>query len=248
MTTTGQSNSLDLSSPKTSTSDATCNICKRLLYPFEEVLRCEWAICFCSIDEVHLVLGRICSGAYHWRCLKPQRVSRYGQNENYVCANCSDGVTTTTNSSYRSSNGLNQTESFETNERDLNDGALRRTSEETFRHYENTPSLLTSKTTHRTEFDDYSSLPTNGNHYQHQNSKINKEINQIYPLFSSLFIENVLISLEEFSFENDIRNRTKKKASIDYRHRIIKFMHAVSCLPSEHHKRDWCLWTNLNPF
>lgn len=192
-TTASQLNSLNSSSP----SETTCNICKRLLYPFEEVLRCKSTTSFFTIsNNFILLIGRICYGAYHWRCLKPQRASRYGQNENYICANCSDGgttptTTTTTNSSYRSSNGLNQTESFETNERDLNDMALRRPSEDSFRHYENTPSISTMKTIQRTEFDDYSSPPppplqTNGNHYQHQNSKINKDQKTKVDFLSSL--------------------------------------------------------------
>lgn len=60
----------------------------------------------------------------------------------------------TMNSSHRSINGLNQTESFETHERDYDDGVMRKTSEEI----------------QRTD----SPLKSNGNHYQHQNSKINK--------------------------------------------------------------------------
>lgn len=128
----------------------------------------------------HIRVGRICYGAYHWRCLKPQRVSRYGQNENYVCANCSEGGTTTTlNSSHRSSNGLNQTESFETHERDYDDGMTRKTSEDIHRPYEENP------INQRTDFDDYSPSKTNGIHYQHQNSKINeKQLRRLIDLIS----------------------------------------------------------------
>ncbi|CAF3432081.1 unnamed protein product [Rotaria socialis] len=73
-------NSFGFSSPKLSTAQSTCNICKRQLYLFEEILVCH-----------------LCRGAYHWRCVRPETVSIYGDNAHFLCDQCNhDGISTTT--------------------------------------------------------------------------------------------------------------------------------------------------------
>ncbi|CAF0856317.1 unnamed protein product [Adineta ricciae] len=69
-------NSFGFIPPNTSASQSTCDICKRLLYPFEEVRRCQ-----------------SCHSTSHWRCIEPKTISQYGNNENYICNTCSTGAT-----------------------------------------------------------------------------------------------------------------------------------------------------------
>ena len=114
------------------------------------------------------------------------------------------------NFSHRSSNGLNQTESFETHERDYDDGVTRKTSEDIHRPYEEIQS------NQRTDFDDYSPSKTNGNHYQHQNSKINKR-----RLIDLISLENSLIREKKAD---------KNYINIDSLDTTLTFMHAFSYL------------------
>lgn len=122
-----------------------------------------------------LQIGRVCYGKYHWRCVKPQRVSRYGQNHDYICGNCNDS--TAINLSHRSSNGNNITESFDTNDRDFVNETSRTNSTETnpennIRNYEDKQPEKTRKIT---ELDDYLPSKTNEEEYNLENSKILNE-------------------------------------------------------------------------
>lgn len=38
-------------------------------------------------------LGRLCHGSYHWRCLKPETVSEFGDNRNFICEKCNENPT-----------------------------------------------------------------------------------------------------------------------------------------------------------
>ena len=50
--------------------------------------------------------GRVCHGSYHWRCVKPETISHYGENTHFICDKCNDNITTTTTSpTHRVSNG-----------------------------------------------------------------------------------------------------------------------------------------------
>lgn len=101
-----------------SQSGGTCNICERLLYEFEEILICsflsdsfERKIAIFFVD-----LGRICQGVSHWRCVKPQTVSYYGEHENFVCDACT-GQLSINSSSQRSNVRIKSPDSLETSYR-----------------------------------------------------------------------------------------------------------------------------------
>jgi hypothetical protein len=110
--------SFGLAQPKSSTSQTTCNICKRLLYSFEEILVC-----------------RICHDSYHWRCIKPETISHYGENTHFICEKCNDStITTNTNPSYRLSNDGIKIKSSDSSEID-------------YRNFANIPSKLNTTPT-----------------------------------------------------------------------------------------------------
>lgn len=83
-------NSFGFTSPKAQNGQTNCNICARLLYSFEEIL-------ICMNKENHLnkkhsfrFSGRICQDSYHWRCVKPETISHYGENSNFICEKCNN--------------------------------------------------------------------------------------------------------------------------------------------------------------
>ncbi|CAF3962305.1 unnamed protein product [Adineta steineri] len=148
----------DISSIKPSTPQTTCNICKRLLYSFEEILIC-----------------RICDGSYHWRCVKPDMISHYGENTHFVCDKCNDNITgTTSNSSQRQINGGVKVKSHNTSEADYRDFAnlpskLSTTSTKdtsvvsAIRYFEEKQQQqIPNKTSKLNETDDHLLLQTNG--------------------------------------------------------------------------------------
>ncbi|CAF4328596.1 unnamed protein product [Rotaria sp. Silwood2] len=102
-------NSFGFTSSKSSTSQTACNICKRLLYSFEEILVCQ-----------------LCHGSYHWRCVQPETICHYGENTHFICDKCnysSTATTTTANPSYRLSNGSIQIKSPDSSAIDYRDFA-----------------------------------------------------------------------------------------------------------------------------
>ncbi|CAF1327740.1 unnamed protein product [Adineta ricciae] len=114
-------NSYGISPLKSSTSQTTCNICKRLLYSFEEILIC-----------------RVCDGSYHWRCVKPEMTTHYGENAPFVCDKCDDNLTgTSTNSLARQANGGIKIKSLNSSEAD-------------YREFANVPSKLNATPTRDT--------------------------------------------------------------------------------------------------
>jgi hypothetical protein len=125
-----------------------------------------------------IVLGRICYCADHWRCVKPQRVSRYGQNNDYICRNCNGSIATI--SSHRSSNGNNMTDSLDGNDRDFTNGIsitnsteTEPESETTIIHYDDKQQSQPQKTRKISELNDYLPSQTNEEeHHHHQNSKL----------------------------------------------------------------------------
>ncbi len=126
-------------------------------------------------------LGRVCHGSYHWRCVKPERISHlYGGNNNYICNKCNDDATI--NSSQRLSNGSSRTkslESFDINYRDFvsvpsKTSSIESSVENTIRNFEDQPQQESRsyKTTEESELDDYLPSQTNENEYHHQNGKM----------------------------------------------------------------------------
>ncbi|UJR23107.1 hypothetical protein I4U23_026128 [Adineta vaga] len=100
-------NSYGISPINSTASQTTCNICKRLLYSFEEILIC-----------------RICDGSYHWRCIKPEMITHYGENAQFICDKCDDSNTeSTTNSHQRQTNGGIKIKSPNASEADYRDFA-----------------------------------------------------------------------------------------------------------------------------
>ncbi|UJR25803.1 hypothetical protein I4U23_007153 [Adineta vaga] len=136
--------------PNTPTSQATCNICKRLLYPFEEVLRC-----------------RSCRGSNHWRCIEPKTISQYGDNEDFICAKCNDD-TTNTSSKQTTNNGsfrLKSTDSTNRNYRSTETSVGN-----TIRYFEEKQQQQRSQTPKMTkvsELDRYLPSPYNYTEYRH---------------------------------------------------------------------------------
>ncbi len=125
---------------------------------------------------IFIHIGRVCHGSYHWRCVKPETISQYGENENYICDKCNDS-TTIINSSHRLSNGSNRTnsiESIDTNYRDLVSVPSETNVGNSIRHFEeNQQQFQPHKTTPQvSDLDDYLPTQMNGNEYHHQNSKI----------------------------------------------------------------------------
>ncbi|CAF1064455.1 unnamed protein product [Adineta ricciae] len=137
--------------PNTSASQSTCNICKRLLYPFEEVRRCQ-----------------SCHSTSHWRCIEPKTISQYGNNENYICNKCSTGTTAelpqkpTNSGSFR----LNSTDSTSRTNRsnETNVGSAIRYFEEK----QQQKNAQVPKTTQLSELDRY--LPPHVNHIQYHHT------------------------------------------------------------------------------
>ncbi|CAF4372358.1 unnamed protein product, partial [Rotaria sp. Silwood2] len=165
MTTTANlsSNSFSYASSKTSAQQTTCNICKRLLYSFEEILVC-----------------RICHGSYHWRCVKPETISHYGENENYICDKCND--VTTTNLSPRTTNGgikIKSTDSVITDYRDFASIPSKINSTETnvlntIRYFEEKQQQAQIyKPTKASELDSYLPLQINERDYHQRNGQYN---------------------------------------------------------------------------
>jgi hypothetical protein len=112
--------------------------------------------------------------------VKPETISQYGENENYVCDKCHDG--TTTSSSYRVTNGgikIKSTDSTETDYRDFVSLPSKKhstSSTETnvvnaIRYFEEKQQTQTPKTS---ELDGYLLSHTNENEYyhHHHNGKI----------------------------------------------------------------------------
>lgn len=95
-------NSFGFASPKSS---ATCKICTRLLYSFEEILVCKYQIYhqikFLCIIIIIITLGRICHGSYHWRCVRPETISHYGENTQFICDKCHEHINTNIPSAHR---------------------------------------------------------------------------------------------------------------------------------------------------
>lgn len=69
----------------------------------------------------------MCHGTYHWRCVKPETISYYGDNTHFICDRCNDSMTTTTttttngsnNSSYRTGIKIKSPNTSETDYRDF---------------------------------------------------------------------------------------------------------------------------------
>ncbi len=129
---------------------------------------------------IFINIGRICYGSYHWRCVRPETISFYGNNDNYICDKCNDS-TTNTNSSHRLINSRNRTkspESLDTNHRDFLSIPSRTSSTDanvgnTIQHFQEKQQLSpTHRTTKASELDDYLPSQTNENEYQQQNGKI----------------------------------------------------------------------------
>lgn len=51
------------------------------------------------------LLGRICHGSYHWRCVRPETISHYGENTQFICEKCHEHMSTNGASTHRLSNG-----------------------------------------------------------------------------------------------------------------------------------------------
>jgi len=189
ITKTPSSNSYAYVSPKTSSSSpsspqTTCNICKRLLYSFEEILLCKDLVFLFFFIYLNFLsffnIGRVCHGSYHWRCVKPETISYYGENNNYICDKCKDN-TTDANSPPRLYNGYSRTksiESLDTNYRDLVSAPSRTNSTDTnvgntIRHFEEKQQQSqTHKTTKISELDEYLPTQPDGNEYHQEESKI----------------------------------------------------------------------------
>ena len=56
---------------------------------------------------IYFSKGRVCQGSYHWRCVRPNTLSHYGESTQYVCDKCNNenGTTKTVSSTHRLSNG-----------------------------------------------------------------------------------------------------------------------------------------------
>lgn len=56
---------------------------------------------------IYFSKGRVCHGAYHWRCVRPDTISHYGENTQYVCDKCNteNATTRTVSSTHRLPNG-----------------------------------------------------------------------------------------------------------------------------------------------
>ncbi|CAM4758763.1 unnamed protein product [Rotaria magnacalcarata] len=149
------SNSFSFEPSKTVIPQKACNICRRLLYSFEEILVC-----------------RTCHGSYHWRCVKPETISHYGEHENYICEKCNDG--TTSNSPQRVPNGgikIKSTDSIIRDYRDFVSVPSKANSAETnvlsaIRYFEEKQQQSqTKKTTKISELDAYLPVQTNEREY-----------------------------------------------------------------------------------
>lgn len=92
-----RSSALGYTTPRTSTLQMTCSICKRFLYSFEEVLRCEYAFArsLGLADSLSLSLrvhtGRICRDSCHARCVESKTGIGYRANDDFICDYCSTG-------------------------------------------------------------------------------------------------------------------------------------------------------------
>ncbi|CAF0815084.1 unnamed protein product [Rotaria sordida] len=160
-TTNISSNSVSFLPLKTSIQQTACNTCKRLLYSFEEILVC-----------------RVCHDSYHWRCVKPETVIHYGENENYICDKCNGGITTSP--SDRITNGGIKFESTDPSIPDYRDVAnipSKTNSTETnvlntIRYFEGKQQQSqTNKTTKVSELNGYLPLPTNEREYHQHNGQ-----------------------------------------------------------------------------
>lgn len=76
-----------------------------------------------------IIKGRVCHGSYHWRCVKPETISHYGENTHFICDKCNDNITTTTSPTHRLSNGGIRIKSPDSSEMD-------------YRNFVNIPSKL----------------------------------------------------------------------------------------------------------
>jgi hypothetical protein len=115
--------------------------------------------------------------------VKPETISYYGENNNYICDKCKDN-TTDTNSSPRLYNGYSRTksiESLDTSYRDLVSAPSRTNSTDTnvsntIRRFEEKQQQQQQSQTHKTtkisELDDYLPTQTNGDEYHEEDSKI----------------------------------------------------------------------------
>lgn len=65
---------------------------------------------FFSLLEFLLNIGRVCHGPYHWRCVEPKTISKYGENANFICDNCNDG--SASDSPHRICNGNSNYQDF----------------------------------------------------------------------------------------------------------------------------------------
>jgi hypothetical protein len=124
--------------------------------------------------------GRICHGSYHWRCIRPDTLSHYGENTHYICGKCTESVTTTTtrpNPTQRLTNGgikIKSPNLSETDYRDfanipskLNSAPTKDTTVgNTIRYFEEQQQQQQQQPAHRiskpNEFDEYVSPQTNG--------------------------------------------------------------------------------------
>jgi hypothetical protein len=131
---------------------------------------------FFFIYMISFHIGRVCHGSYHWRCVKPETISHYGMNDNYICDKCNDS--TTSNPTYRISNGGNQTKSTDSLEADYQDfvsvpSKTNSTESSNNRYFDDKQRQApTHKTTKVSELDDYIPSKYNGNEYHRYNSKI----------------------------------------------------------------------------
>ena len=102
-------------------------------------------------------------------------MSRYGQNNDYVCRNCNGSVATIT--SHRESNGNTMDDSLDGNDRDLaNRTAITDSTETdpdvTIKPFEDKQQSQPSHTRQVTGLDDYLPSRSNEEEYQRQNSKL----------------------------------------------------------------------------
>ena len=106
-------------------------------------------------------------------------MSRYGQNNDYICRNCNGNIATI--APHRESNGNHMRDSLDGNDRDFAYGTSVTNSTETdpditIRNYEDKEEFQPQNTRKITELDDYlpppPPLPDEEEEYHHQNSKI----------------------------------------------------------------------------
>jgi hypothetical protein len=123
-------------------------------------------------------IGRVCHGSYHWRCVKPETISHYRENEKYVCDKCNDAPMS--NSSNRLTNGGNKMKTNDPIDIEYQDFSnVPSTSNSTETNVVNTIRYFEGKqqqsqpqrTTKLSELDSYLPLQTNGIEYHHHDSK-----------------------------------------------------------------------------